>query len=98
MAPRWCGNGTLVQESITRARMDMFWGPTWMAEQQDDIVAGLFNFTAVAPIQQAAKVGLAFRGRGARPPRGGHALARLTSPAMCAHAHHLSRSAPCPSS
>ncbi len=54
--PRWCNNGTLVPEAIANAVIDPVWGPVWMADTQDQAAAYLVNATALAPVQQAARV------------------------------------------
>ncbi len=63
MAPRWCNNGTLVPDATANAVIDPVWGPVWMADTQDQAVAYLANATALAPVQQAARVRLRVAGR-----------------------------------
>ncbi len=60
MAPRWCGNGSLVPAEIAESPIDAFYGPFYTAETLSEAAAALRNATALAAAQQATQVRQAF--------------------------------------
>ncbi len=55
MAPRWCGNGSLVASEVAAVDIDP-WGPLWACDLEGEVVRALVNATASAPTQHARKV------------------------------------------
>ncbi len=56
MAPRFCNNGSLLPADMANSPIDLAAGPLFLANSTDEVLRGLANATALAPLQEAAQV------------------------------------------